>query len=137
MALNRSIVWIDAGGRTQITLLRTSSGGATIETDILALMNADWINEWEGTLNINASPAPSTSAYPSVLQQATLVFLCADGTSARLDIPAPMLSIFLADGVTVDPSAITTLIADCTGNLLSPSLSPVVSYQSGILVKRP
>lgn len=136
MADARSVVWIDSGGNSTITLIRTSSGAGTIEGDVLALSNADWFNQWEGTLFVNASPSPTFADYPSVTQNATLLFLCADGTNARLDIVAPKISIFMADGVTVDPSTITGLIADCVGNLLSASLSPAVSYLSGFLNRR-
>lgn len=135
MADNRSILWVDAGARATITLVRTSTGGGTIQSDMEAISNAGVLNEWEGTLNVT-TPSTSSSQYPSVTQQATLVFLCADGTSARLDIPAPVLSIFLSDGVTVDSTAIATLIADCVGNLLSTSLSPATAFLSGILNKR-
>jgi len=136
MAINRSIVWVDSGGNNTITLLRTSTGAGTIEGDILALSDADWFNQWEGTLFVNGSPAPTFAQYPSVTQQATLQFMCADGTVARVDIPAPQIGIFLSDGVTVDPSMITTLITDCIGNLLSSSLSPAVSYLVGFLNRR-
>lgn len=137
MAKNRSVVYSDAATGVTIKLLRSVSGGTTLRDDALALSNADWVNDWEGDLNINGAPAPVVAQYQSVSQQATLVFLCADGTSARIDIPAPKLSIFLSDGVTVDATAITTLIADAVGELLSPSLSPAVSFQSGILGRLP
>lgn len=136
MATNRSIVWVDSGGNNTITLVRTSTGAGTIEGDMLALSNADWFNQWEGTLFVNGSPGPTFAQYPSVRQAATLNFLCADGTSAELTIPSPQIGIFLADGVTVDPTTITTLIADCIGNLLSASLSPAVSFQVGFLNRR-
>lgn len=136
MADARSIVWVDSGGNNTITLIRTSTGAGVIEGDILAVSNATWFNQWEGTLFINGSPVPTFAEYPSVTQQATLLFQCADGTSARVDIPAPQIGIFMADGVTVDPSTIGTLIADCIGNLLSSSASPAVSFTVGFLNRR-
>ena len=135
MANNRSVLWVDAGSRATITLIRTSTGGATIQADVQAKSNAGVLNEWNGTL-VTTAPSTSAAQYPSVTQQATLVFQCADGTTARIDIPAPVLSIFLSDGVTVDATTITTLIADCIGNLLSTSLSPATAYLSGILNRR-
>lgn len=135
MANNRSVLWTDAGARATITLIRTLTGGATIQSDVEALSNAGVLNEWDGTLTVT-TPSTSSAQYPSVTQQATLVFLCADGTTARIDIPAPALSIFLSDGVTVDATTIGILIADCIGNLLSTTLSPATAYLSGILNKR-
>ena len=137
MAFNRSVLWVDVGGRSTITLIRTSTGGNSIEGDIVALMNGDWFNEWEGTLNVNGSVSVVNAQYPTIQSQATCTFICADGTVARVDIPAPKLSIFLADGVTVDSTKIATLIADCIGNLLSSSGSPAVSFAAGFLNRRP
>jgi len=127
---------VDSGGNNTITLIRTDTGASTIQTDLLALSNADWFNEWEGTLNLNGSPAPTFADYPSVTQQATIIFQCADGTTARVDIPAPQIGIFLSDGVTVDSTMITTLITDCIGNLMSSSLSLATAYLTGFLNRR-
>lgn len=135
--VNRSIVWVDGAGGSTISLIRALTSASTIETELLAVSNSDWFNEWEGTLNINLSPAPTIASYQSVSQQATLVFQCADGTTARVNVIAPKLSIFLADGVTVDPTAISSLITACVGTLLSATLSPATAFVSGILGKRP
>lgn len=137
MAQNRSILFVDAAGGSSIVLIRTSAGAAAIQAAMLGVMNADWFNEWEGTLNINLAPSPVVAPYQSVSQQAALVFLCADGTTARLNLLAPKLGIFLADGITVDSTMIGGLIAACVGNLLSATLSPATSFLSGILLKRP
>lgn len=135
--VNRSVLWVDAAGGSTISLIRAVTSAASIETELLAVSNADWFNEWEGTLNINLTPSPVAAEYQSVSQQATLVFLCADNTTARVNLIAPKLSIFMADGVTVDPTTITSLIAACVGTLLSATLSPAVAFQNGILGKRP
>jgi hypothetical protein len=131
------MLWVDGAGGSTITLIRTSTGGASIETEILGVINADIFNEWEGTLNINLTPAPTVAPYQSVSQKAQLVFLCADGTTAGVTLVAPKLGIFLADGITVDSSMITSLITACVGNLLSPTLSPATAFLSGVLGKRP
>lgn len=136
MALNRSVIWVPAGPFSTITLIRTSTGGAAIQAAILNHSNADFLNEWEGTLNINSSPAPVNAEYPNTNQQARLVFTCADATQAELIIPAPKIGIFLSDGVTVDATTITDIISACTGNLLSGSLSPATTYRSGLLSGR-
>jgi len=98
---------------------------------LLALSNADELNTWEGDLTVNSTPVPVNAQYPGLQQVANLVFLCADGTTAQIRLPAPKIGIMLADGVTVDASMITTLIADCVGNLQSPTGSLAVSFLSG------
>jgi len=128
-----SIVWIGAGTGLTINRIRTASGASTILADLLAISQADKLNTWEGDLTVNSSPAPGGGTYPGLNQVANLLFLCADGTTAQIRLPAPSLSIMLADGVTVDPTTITTLIADCVGNLQSASGSLAVSFQAGRL----
>jgi hypothetical protein len=135
--VNRSIVFVDGAGGSTISLTRALTSAATIQSEVLAVSNADWFNEWEGTLNINTSPSTVVAEYQSVRQRATLTFLCADGTSARVDIVAPKLAIFLADGVTVDSTMITSLITACVGTLLSATLSPATAFLSGVLNTRP
>lgn len=135
--VNRSVIWVDGAGGSTITLIRADTDASSIETELLAVANSDWFNEWEGALNINTSPLPTIAAYQSVAQRATLSFQCADTTIATVQIVAPKGSIFLADGVTVDPSMITSLITACVGTLLSSTLSPAVTYVGGILDTRP
>lgn len=136
MSDNRSVLWVDAGGGSTITLIRSTTGAAGIQSAILGVSNADWFNEWEGTANVNTSPAPTAAPNQSVLTQASLVFLCANGTQVTLQIPAPQAGIFLADGVTVDSTMITSLIAACVGTLVSSSASPATAYLSGLLTQR-
>ena len=137
MAENRSVLFVDGAGGSTITLIRTLTGGAAIQAALIAVSNADWFNEWEGTLNVNLAPSPTVAEYQSVSQQAALVFLCADGTTARVNLLAPQIGIFLSDGITVDATMIPGVIAACVGNLLSATLSPAVSFLSGILLQRP
>ena len=132
-SINESVVWVDHGGNQTIKLIRQSNFTQTIRNDLVAISNADWLQSWSGTLAINGTIVTANATYPSVLQQATLVFLCADNTQARIDLPAPVGSIFLPDGVTVDSTAIATLIGDAIGNLQSASGSLATAYLSGIL----
>jgi len=126
-----SVVWIGAGTGLTINRIRTATGASTILGALLALSNADELNTWEGDLTVNSTPVPVNAQYPGLQQVANLVFLCADGTTAQIRLPAPKIGIMLADGVTVDASMITTLIADCVGNLQSPTGSLAVSFLSG------
>lgn len=100
---------------------------------MLAVSNADFNDYWEGNLVINTTPTVVNATYQAVTAKALLNFMCADGTSAQIAIPAPKLSIFLADGVTVDATTIPTLIADCIGNLQSPTGSLATAFLGGFL----
>ena len=137
MAMNRSVIWVDAGGSAVITLIRTSTGAGGIQSAMLAQMNADYLNWWESAVTVNGAPAPTTAQYQAANQQARLVFLCADGTYAQLKLPAPKFGIFLPDGVSVDSTAIPALIAACVGTLEAPSGSLATSFVSGTLQRPP
>jgi hypothetical protein len=134
--VNRSILWSDAGARSTISLLLADPTAAAIQGALLAKSNADYIEYWEGPLVINGAPAPVVAQYPSVMQQAVLTFQCADGTIAKVSLPAPKLSIFLADGQTVDAAQIVAIIANCIATLVSNSGSPATSFIGGFLTGR-
>lgn len=134
--VNRSILWSDAGSRSTITLLLVDTSASAIQAALLGKSSADFIEYWEGPLVINGAPAPVNAQYPSVTQQAVLTFLCADGTIAKVALPAPKLSIFLSDGQTVDATQIAGIIAACIASLLSNSGSPAVSFLGGFLTGR-
>lgn len=137
MALERQYRhWIDADGR--IALLRYTGVGAlnALIAQIDVWTNADYYDYVENTLIQNVAPAPNTAVYRSVLDQAELLFTCADGTTASFRIPAPLSGMFLADNLTVDPSAIPLLRAAAIGLLCSATGSPATAYQSGYRVKR-
>lgn len=134
--VNRSILWVDSGGLTTITLILANPSAAGIQGALLAKSNADYLDEWEGPLNINGSPAPVAADYRSVTQSAVLSFLCGDGSIAKVALVAPKLSIFLADGQTVDSTQIAGIIAACTGNLVSNTGSTAASFLGGILQGR-
>lgn len=131
--VERSIVWIGAGTGLTITRIRTDSGAASIQSALLGHSNADFNDWWEGDAHVNSSPAPSNAQYPNLVPPTILNFLCADGTIAVVRLPAAKIGIFLADGVTVDASAITDVITACVGNLRSPSGSLATSFLGGTL----
>jgi hypothetical protein len=103
---------------------------------MIAQSNADFNDYWEGDLIINGSPTVVNAQYQAITAKALLNFVCADGTSAQLAIPAPKIGIFLSDGVTVDASTISTLIADCIGNLESTTGSLATAFLGGFLNTR-
>ena len=103
---------------------------------MLAVCNSDYNDYWEGTDNINPTPSPTVAQYQSVKQRANLSFLCADGSIAVLDLIAPKIGIFLADGITVDATTIPALIAACVGTLESTSGSLATAFIAGTLASK-
>lgn len=128
-----SVVWVGAGTGQTITRIRTLTGAATIRDDIVSHSTGDKFSWWEGNLNINGAPAPPGGQYPAINLFAILNFMCGDGTIAILKLPAPRINIFLADGVTVDATAIAALITHCIGNLESTTGSTATSFLGGHL----
>lgn len=129
-----SRVWIDAAGNRTITLTRTTTGAATIAAGVLLASEADWIQQWESVVAVNA-PVPLGGTYLPTSLRAALTFLCADNTLAVLYVPAPSVTIFMADRQTVDPLNITVagIIAACVGTLVSSTGSPATAFVSGVL----
>jgi|SRR5882672_4655982 len=132
MSQTRSTVWIDAAGMTVQTIMSTTAGGAGIEADLLALSNASRLNEWEGAPG-GASGSPAAAVYEAVADYALLQWVCVDGTIVSLKLPAPLSSIFLADGQTVDVAnaGVVTLDAAVVGSLLSASGSAAAALLGG------
>lgn len=93
--------------------------------------NAD-VQEWfEGPDNL-LTPAPVSAGFPDVIDLARLTFTDAFGSLVNLALPAPKSSIFLADSVTVDSSAIADVIAASIGHLCSSGGSLVTAYVAGL-----
>lgn len=127
---SRSTIWIDANGRTRQTILRGNASLATVESDLLALSNADTQRSWEGPTAVNPAPAPVAATYQNVADYAVLVYT--DGTDlVYITLVAPQASIFLADGETVDPTAIAVLTGHVVGTVLTGSGSAVTSFVGG------
>lgn len=137
MVDTRSTIWLDAQGRTRQTITRgidSLTGGPTlaaVQADVAFLSNADWMTNWQGTENTQ-TPAPPGAQYVAVGDYAELVFTAADGSSLYLTIPAPISTLFLADGETVDITQITTLISDVTGCLVTRTGLHPINYVGGV-----
>lgn len=132
----RSELWVDAAAGATITRINSQGSAATIVSDLLAISNADEQQSWEGTLAVNAAPAPVAAQYQSVTQRVTFVFTTtAAGVLVELTLPAPKAAIFLSDGRTVDLSNadVATLAADCVGKLCNVSGDTAVSLIAGYL----
>ena len=104
---------------------------ATIMAKLQLHSNADVQSWFEGPDNI-LTPSPVAAAFPDVVDLARLTFTDAFGSLVNLALPAPQSSIFLADSVTVDPSAIADVITACIGHLCSSGGSLVTAYVAGL-----
>lgn len=137
MVDTRSTIWFDAQGRTRQTITRgidSLIGGptlASVQADVAALSNADWMRYWQGTENTQ-TPAPPGGQYIAVGDYAELLFSAADGSQLYVTIPAPVSTLFLADGETVDITQITTLISDVTGCLVTATGSHPTTFVGGV-----
>lgn len=134
MAWSTSTIWVDAAGAQTIHRVRTSGGIGGILPATVAASDADWFQCWEGPETAQV-PAPVAAQYLPLKPAALCYFLCADGTTAVLRVPAPRVGIFLADQVTVDGSnaLVTALVAACVGQLQSTSGSLATGFLAGYL----
>jgi len=99
--------------------------------DLHAMSYADWQKSWAGDVLTNGSPSTSTGAYQNVADYVQLVWLTVAGTLVYLTLVAPSSSIFMADGETVDPTAIAVLATDVIGSLQDDNGNLVASYVGG------
>lgn len=137
MALTRQYrTWIDVNGDTALTYITANATPGPLITQMMAVSNADFLNLVEATFVVNTTPTPNTAVFRSVLDQAVLVYKCADFTDARLTIPAPQAAIFLGDDETVNPAAVSLVTTAAAGLLVSASGSPAVALVSGTRVRK-
>jgi len=132
MAQRTAMIWTDAQGENALHVITTAVSGAAIPPDLANLSNAFISSQWAGT-NVIPATSGSTDTYPTVRVTAQLIYRNATGSIAKLWIPAPMAGMFLADGVTVDPTAVAGLNMDVLGNLLAGDGTPVTQYVGGQL----
>lgn len=135
MSQTMSVIYLDANGYETIRAIRTASGASAILAAILTKSNADYVRYWESTETANGSPSPIAATYIQGNWCAEVWYTCVDGTLARLLIPAPLRTLMLADGRTVDPTQMNLINSQCVGHLLSSSGSPAVGFQAGRLIQ--
>lgn len=136
MALStRSIIWLDVNGATTQTIVNSDPDASSIQAALLSNSNADVLNWWESAPNPNGAPAPSASVFQTVQDKARLLFLDSGGSLVTFNLPAPQSGIFLADGVTVDATAIAVLIAAVIADGRSGAGNPIISYVAGNLIR--
>jgi hypothetical protein len=126
----RSIIWVDAQGRTRLSVPTADPDSTAIMAALQNHSQASVIEWWEGP-DIVLGGTPLGGTYPSVFDSAELTFQGPSG-NVNLILPAPSLAIFKPDGVTVDPSAIADIISASTGHLATMSGALVTSFIAGI-----
>lgn len=127
-----SVVWIDVNGRTRQTIIQTLTGAAPITTVMQSFQLASIQRLWESAMVIPGTP-PSAGNYQSNSSAAELLFQTGAGTIVRLVVPAPGISVFKADGVTIDPANVNiiALVAACTGLMTDGNGNAVTGYLGG------
>ncbi len=127
-----SIVWVDAAGAMSTRTITAQVSAAAILSAAQAYTNAQPLETWEGAIG-SGYPAPSAAAYLSAGSVVYLVFTDGVGHNVTLALPGPSTSIFLPDGVSVDPTTIAPLIAACIGTLTTAAGTVVTAFVSGQL----
>ena len=138
MVWRRFCYWQSSYGYPRQTLINYSaqplSLPSTLEGTLEGMSNARIIQVAEGTVTGLSPTIPVTAVYPSVKQAVRLVCLSSAGYEFTIILPAPLLSIFAADAVTVLPanlSAITT--AALLDGVVDPYGNPITSIVSGVI----
>lgn len=139
MSSRRTVVWVDYNGFTRATYLTGNNGGggsptlASVESQLLALSNADEQSVWEGPWTVNPAPAPAAAVYQAVGDYAALTYQnTGTGELVYITLPAPKSTIFLADGETVDPTAIAALTTEVTAVIITASGAVVDAFVGGV-----
>lgn len=129
-----SVIWLDFNGVTRQTILSSLTGAGAVWAAVQACSRAQVLTSWESPLGATVGAAANAS-YQSVKVSAQLTFQTASGSLLRLTVPAPLLTIMLADGQTVNPAdpLVAAVIAAAVGTLTDGSGNAAVSYVSGIL----
>jgi len=134
MTKKAGVVWIDAQGERTLNVITTQSGVGGIEAQLSALSNASVVECWEG-LDEVYTVSPVVAQYPTVRITAVLLFASASGSVGRLYLPAPIPTIFLSDGITIDPTQITALISAAVGSLICGDGTVAATFSGGQAVR--
>jgi hypothetical protein len=128
------MVWVDAAGLTTMQYYDTDDAtGDVIAGDIANLSNAGQLAFWHGDLTVFSPAVIPGGNYQLVGTYALLTYVDSVGNEATIKIPAPLTSIFNADGRTVNPVAIATLSADVIGHVVTSAGFLVTAFKSGVI----
>jgi hypothetical protein len=132
MALyTRRITWTDVSGNVRTTSLLGVSTMSVIELALLTSSNGDYLSDSEAEVFANASPSPAAAQYQSVTDTAQLWLVTTAGTLVQVTIPAPKLSIFMADQETVNPASVAGIVSQCVGVICDLAGNLVTGYAAG------
>lgn len=133
----RLVYWQGTFGYPRLLITNYSaqpgSTPGTLDGTIAGFSNAGIVQIAEGTVTV-FTPVPTSATYPSVRQLAILNCLDTSGLAFKLSIPAPKLSIFAADGVTVTAATLAAVLtAALLDSVVSPADNAIASIPSGLL----
>lgn len=147
-ALKQSCTYRDAKGNTaRVTFYVSPSGTLTTQnaaavaviTALDALTNAHRYSA-TGPATEAAQPVVygTNSSYASVEDKAIFTFTTATGAIHRFQIPAPLASIFLADGETIDSAntLVTAFNSAVVANVVSRDSDAVTFGANGTRIRR-
>lgn len=123
---------MDATGSTTSTQINGSLTLAGVQAALLAVSNADYVREFEGTSVANGSPSPIAAPFETVMDQAFLWFVTAAGTLVQVTVVAPQSSIFMADGMTVDPTSVAGVVAAVVGTVTDQNGNVTTAFTAGL-----
>ena len=123
--------YIDVNGQLRTTQIVGASTLAVVRGQVLLLTNSDEATDSEAPITVNPTPNPVAATYQSVTDIARLLFLTSAGTIVTINVPAPLASMFMADGETVDPTSVAGLLTAATGVVSDLSGNTVASYVGG------
>ena len=137
MSFKESNIWQDAAGRTRQTIVTadTNTSASLIDGALEGISNASIVQSW-GSAPTVIAPSSTAATFLAVDEWVPLTYQASDGSQAVLTLVAPQLSIFLADQVTVDPTAIAVLNTFVIGHLLTGTGLAVATYQGGVRRKK-
>jgi hypothetical protein len=113
----------------------SNTNASLIDGALEGISNASIVQSWGSSPTIIA-PSSTAATFLAVDDWVPLTYQAADGSQAVLTLLAPQLGIFLADQVTVDPTAIAVLNGFVIGHLLTGTGQLVTTYQGGVRRKK-
>ncbi len=126
----RTIFWADQAGQRAITHFDYAGDASGFFAQYQAFSDAHVQDWFEGTLT-RIRLGTLNFPYRGVEDIAVLTFSDNARNRTKLMLPAPVLSMFLPDGKTVDPAQVAALVADCIGNLTTQANTVVTRFLSG------
>lgn len=134
----RLVYWQGAFGYPRLLISNYSAQPSTapgsLDSYLATISNAVIAQIAEGTVTNFTNPPPAANPYPSVVQVAVCTYLDSAGNAGTIKVPAPKLSIFLADGITVNPAILANIASNATvDGFISPQGNAIASMVSGVL----